>query len=657
MEEIPMVKPKKILQTILPVLAAAFLLSLILNWLYHKDNKYTHKGTQAISGVLILDNGTLEEEKLFYLTRGWNFFPGKLLSPEDFVDGNVPDAYMQTVTVGRQSNFDLSDKRRPTGGSASYSMTLILPEEERAYTLVLPEIYSAYRLYVDGKELLTMGVPESDGFTDKLARRSVTFVAGGQTELLLAVSNRSHFSDGMTYPPVFGIPEAVREIENIRLFLGLLMLVFAVLSTGLSLYMIVAFKGGSERKMLLFFFASLCITVTYMYPAVFQFAGISPKFWYAAELFGIYGTYLFVVMLQNEISDAGLLPERISTAVLAVFTALSVLYSLLPGYFVWQVRLFGKAATAVKLFTVGYLFYCAVRTSMRDEQNSRLLLFCTTAFGLSVLYDRVHPGWEPILGGWPTEYGCLVLIVGLGMILWQEFSEGYRLKLIFAEEKRRLTRQVAMQKAHYLELSDKIEDTIRMRHDERHHLQTLYSIYEAKDYDRLGAYLSDYVLTSMPRMHTVLCKNLIVDSVLRYYEGLCLQEEIRFECSVGLPPELPVPEVELSILFGNLLENAYEAARKEGCADPFVSCQARIRNGTFYLLIKNSFVTPVRRKGGRFLSVRHEGYGVGTESARTVAENYGGSCVFEEKEGIFVVSVMFLLQENMIPGKMPEEQL
>ena len=87
------------------------------------------------------------------------------------------------------------------------------------------------------------------------------------------------------------------------------------------------------------------------------------------------------------------------------------------------------------------------------------------------------------------------------------------------------------------------------------------------------------------------------------------------------------------------------------------SCQARIRNGTFYLLIKNSFVTPVRRKGGRFLSVRHEGYGVGTESARTVAENYGGSCVFEEKEGIFVVSVMFLLQENMIPGKMPEEQL
>lgn len=61
MEEIPMVKPKKILQTILPVLAAAFLLSLILNWLYHKDNKYTHKGTQAISGVLILDNGTLDQ--------------------------------------------------------------------------------------------------------------------------------------------------------------------------------------------------------------------------------------------------------------------------------------------------------------------------------------------------------------------------------------------------------------------------------------------------------------------------------------------------------------------------------------------------------------------------------------------------------------------
>lgn len=641
-----MVNSKKILRTAVPVLVTVFLSFMVLGWLYRYDNKYTHVGTQAISGVLMLDQQALEEEEIFYLTRGWQFYPGVLLSPEDFVDGEIPDSYMQVITIGRQNNFDLSSRELFTGGRASYRLILALPEKEQVYTLVLPEIYSAYRLYVDGAERLSVGVPDSDGFHEKIARRSVSFAAKGRTELLIAASNRSHFSDGMTYPPVFGIPEAVEQKESIRLLLRVFVLILALFSTVLSLYMILAFRGSYGRELILFFFASLCITVTYLYPIIFQYAEISPRLWYAAELFGIYGSYLFAVMLQNEISDSEPLPEKISTAILAAFTGVSVLYGLLPGYQVWQIRLFGAAATAVKLFTMAYLLYCAVRTSMHEQQSSRLLLFGTTAFGVSILYDRLHSGWEPILGGWPSEYGCLALILVLGMVLWRDFSEGYRFKLDFAKEKRQLTRQVAMQKAHYLELTDKIEDTIRIRHDERHHLQTLYGIYEAGDYERLGEYLSEFVRTSMPKEHTVLCRNLIVDSMLRYYEGLCRQAGIAFHCSVNLPPDFLVSDVELSILFGNLLENAYEAAGQKECQRPFVSCQAMIRDGSFCLLIKNTYVTPVRCKGERFLSARHGGYGVGTQSARTVAENYGGDCVFEYKDGVFSVSVLFCIEDD-----------
>lgn len=121
-----------------------------------------------------------------------------------------------------------------------------------------------------------------------------------------------------------------------------------------------------------------------------------------------------------------------------------------------------------------------------------------------------------------------------------------------------------MQKAHYLELTDKIEDTIRMRHDERHHLQTLYRIYEAGEYERLGEYISEYVRTSMPEDHTVLCKNLIVDSMLRYYEGLCAQEGIDFSCAVDLPPEFPVPDVELSILLGTFWKMLMKQQGRKG---------------------------------------------------------------------------------------------
>ena len=74
----------------------------------------------------------------------------------------------------------------------------------------------------------------------------------------------------------------------------------------------------------------------------------------------------------------------------------------------------------------------------------------------------------------------------------------------------------------------------------------------------------------------------------------------------------------------------------------------KIHGDSFYLRIKNSFTNPVKRKGERFLSAKHGGYGVGTQSARTVVENYGGDCVFEERDGVFSVYVLFLLNGKAV---------
>lgn len=641
-------KQKKILQTIFPILLAAFLFSLLLGFLYRYDNKYTHKGLQSIAGILVLSEKDFQNQDVYYLTKGWQLYPGVLLTPEDFADGQTPDAYMQTVTIGQHSNFASSSSSQSTSGSATYHLTLALPENECTYTLVLPEIYSAYRLYINDKEMASVGIPESEGFTEQISRKSVTFTSSGRTELFIAVSNRSHFSSGITYPPVFGLSDAVEKVEDIRFMLGVITFVLSLVCTLLSLYLLLAFRKMQETRITLFFFTSLCITVTYFYPILFLFFEISPKLWYGIELFAIYGGYLFSVMLQNEICDVSLIIKRISSGLLGLFCISGLIYGLLPTYPLWLVEAFGISATIIKILTAIYLLCCSINASLQGLQSSRILLFCTTAFGVSIIFDRLYPGWEPIVGGWPTEYGNAIMILGLGMLLGKELSEGYLFKLTFAEEKRHLTRQVAIQKEHYLELTNKIEDAIRLRHDERHHLQTLYSIYESKDYDRLGEYLSDYVLNAMPKERTILCKNLIVDAMLQYYQSLCQQENIDFSCDAALPPNLPIPDVELSILFGNLLENAYEAAKHPENHKPFVSIKAMIEDNALFLLLENSFVTPLQKKGERFFSTKHTGYGVGTQSVRSVVESYGGQCIFRDHNGVFSVSVQLLLK---MPGQ------
>lgn len=76
-------------------------------------------------------------------------------------------------------------------------------------------------------------------------------------------------------------------------------------------------------------------------------------------------------------------------------------------------------------------------------------------------------------------------------------------------------------------------------------------------------YLETYILTTMGQERAILCSNLVIDAILQYYKNLCDRQGIAFETKMELPPDLPVSDTELSILFGNLLENAWEACCRE----------------------------------------------------------------------------------------------
>ena len=69
------------------VLAAALVCALaVAMWLivYSYDNKYTAQGPKAFGGVLMLDNQKLADYPRIFLTDGWEFYGGRLLSPDDF---------------------------------------------------------------------------------------------------------------------------------------------------------------------------------------------------------------------------------------------------------------------------------------------------------------------------------------------------------------------------------------------------------------------------------------------------------------------------------------------------------------------------------------------------------------------------------------------
>ena len=98
-----------------------------------------------------------------------------------------------------------------------------------------------------------------------------------------------------------------------------------------------------------------------------------------------------------------------------------------------------------------------------------------------------------------------------------------------------------------------------------------------------------------------------------------------FQCQVEAPEKTGIQDTDFCRLFGNLLENAIEAAQlcPKG-SSRFVRVQIRTRNNKLLIKEENSCTDPLRRNKTGFFSGKHSGQGIGTASIMEIAARYGG---------------------------------
>ena len=94
-----------------------------------------------------------------------------------------------------------------------------------------------------------------------------------------------------------------------------------------------------------------------------------------------------------------------------------------------------------------------------------------------------------------------------------------------------------------------------------------------------------------------------------------------------------------TILFGNLLENAWEAARKRK-EDGYIKVQIQDQGNQIIACIENSYDQQLLSEKKGFRSTKHEGMGIGTRSARLVVEKWNGVMEWQGDGGIFRVRLV-----------------
>lgn len=201
--------------------------------------------------------------------------------------------------------------------------------------------------------------------------------------------------------------------------------------------------------------------------------------------------------------------------------------------------------------------------------------------------------------------------------------------------------QLTMQAVQYENLQEKITEARRAKHDVRHHIAVMQKYLAAKDYAALGDYLNRYG-RSLPDDSLVrFCENTAANAVLLYFAQHAKDGGIDYDVKPEIPQSIGISETDISVLLGNLLENALDACKADSAKDKKNIVRANTEGGLLCVTVDNTFTGELKKTlDGKLISTKHRGAGIGTESVKSIAEKYGGICRLENRNGFFYASVL-----------------
>ena len=184
--------------------------------------------------------------------------------------------------------------------------------------------------------------------------------------------------------------------------------------------------------------------------------------------------------------------------------------------------------------------------------------------------------------------------------------------------KRTYLRLVEMQEEQarqHLEEVRSIHNEMRgYKHDFHHHLQALKGQLEAGQVDRAIAYLEQ------------------LDQSLQTVDTLLKTGNVTAE--TNLPPELSLTDLELSIVIGNLLDNAIEGCRS-AAGEKFLRLSLRMKGDMLYFYLLNSAGKKQKKVGSLFRTGKTGAHGFGLHRAEAIVKQHGGWVKYNSEDGAF----------------------
>ena len=202
-----------------------------------------------------------------------------------------------------------------------------------------------------------------------------------------------------------------------------------------------------------------------------------------------------------------------------------------------------------------------------------------------------------------------------------------------------MKQQESMQFEHYERQREKYGKSIEILHDVSKHIRSIEELYRAGVTDKAMEYTRQIGGILKPLVPEEYSDNPMLNILLADRKQAAESMGIRFVVKVESTGLGFIEPVDVTTLFGNLLENAMQAALK--CSgEQYIKVHIKNYNEMLSIRIENSVEQEVRIKNGRPVSAGGRGIGIGCLNVQRCVEKYGGSVLYKNSNGKFYSDVI-----------------
>lgn len=235
--------------------------------------------------------------------------------------------------------------------------------------------------------------------------------------------------------------------------------------------------------------------------------------------------------------------------------------------------------------------------------------------------------------------GAILIILGMVVIIYYLFLRISRLNQV-KQDYALLQLQFDSEQKNSRIIRHMYEEIREVRHDIKNHLLCISLLAEQDRCGEILEYIQDFSEKQRTMEYTfVFTGNDVFDAIVN--TKLSVAEQDGVKCSAQIEgTEFPMSQSDVSVLLGNLLDNAYEAAKM--AEDKRIDMCLSRQGAYVRIRIQNTVKHPVLEMNPELVTSKadKEIHGYGTKNIRKIVERYDGILRYHEEGDLFICDIL-----------------